>query len=636
MTLLVRRTVAVVAAVLLLLAVWTAWALLRSRSDLHAARDTVDGMRSSDATVAQARTALSTARDRLQRAEGRLSQPGPALFARLPLAGRTPRAALLGTRAGLAAVVAGQHILSATADGPPLVDAGRIDQVRLAAVARTLRQSAADLAGPVGRLRTVRTGWTPGEISRGVQDSRSQLDGLPATLTHAADVLDALAAVTGGGGPRRLLVVLENNAELRGTGGIVTVFAEATARDGRVRFGSFRDVDDVADPVGQVKRVPSPGDYHRLWGQFLADTTLWKNANMSPDVATSSAVLARIAATSLGRPPDSVLWLDVRTLADIIGATSSARLPDGTVLTKDSTVPALLSGAYKAAVDTTAGQAARRARLRGAADAVAARLFHGRPDASRLALALAGAARGRHLALWSAHPQEQRAFSAAGLAGEVRADGAGDIVSAVVQNFGGGDRNGNKLDYYARRLVTVHVRLTKHTAEVEQEFSLRNTAPPRGLPVYVSGAVSPGTSNNFVTLAVPAGAELQSFTRGGTAVHTDVLAEGDHRVVTDAVSLPAGTTATWRLRYRLRLPADGSYTLHAFPQPLAVDGGLNVEITGDGVHLATPAGRRGGVGVSEPFQEQRTLRVVQVRDGVLRRTLDAVRRFWNEPVHLPF
>jgi hypothetical protein len=491
----------------------------------------------------------------------------------------------------------------------------------------------------VQRLREVRTTFVPGRVGRGVEDAREHLDDVPERLTSAADALDALAGLTGAHGPRRLLVALENNAELRGTGGIVTVFAEATARDGTVQLGRFRDVDDVAALASSARRVPAPADYHRLWGPYLADSTLWKNVNMSPDVATSSKVLAEIARATLGTAPDAIVWLDVRTLADIIGATSPARLPDGTVLTKSTTVRALLSGAYTKAVDTKDGQAARRARLRAAADAVAGRILRGDPDATRLSLALSGAARGRHLALWSAQPDEQRALVAAGLAGEVRADRdgpGGDIVSVAVQNFGGGDRNGNKLDYYARRLVSVKVRLTEDTAEVEQEISLRNTAPPRGLPVYVSGRVSPGTSNNFVTLAVPAEAELQSFTRGGTAVRTEVLPEGDHRVVTDAVSLPPGTTTTWRLRYRLKLFSSGTYTLRAVPQPLAVDAGLHIEITGDGVHLATPAGRRGDIQVSEAFDEQRTVVAVRARDSALRRAVDAVRRFWNEPVRLPF
>lgn len=634
----VRRIIAAGLLLLLAVAVWTGWALLRSRGEVEQARAALTAAQS-DGSREQTSSRLARARQDLERVDRRLSAPGPALAAELPWAGRTPEGARISTRAVLAAVIAAQRLLSATSDGPPLVADGRIDPRRLAAVADVLRRSARDVQGPVTRLDELRTGMTPGQIRRGVLQAREQLDGLPARLSSAADALDALGGITGARGPRRLLVVLENNAELRGTGGIVTVFAEATARDGAIELGKFRDVDEVADRAPAVTRVAAPPDYRRLWGQFLADSTLWKNTNMSPDIATSSAVLARVAAATLGRAPDAVLWLDVRTLADIIGATSPARLPDGTLLTKESTVRSLLSGSYRTAVDTRAGQAARRARLRAAADAVAARLFDGTPDASRLSLALNGAAKGRHLALWSADESEQRALAAASLAGEIRATEkgrAGDIVSVAVQNFGGGDRDGNKLDIYARRLVSVRVRVTSDTAEVEQEVSLRNIAPTKGLPVYVAGGATPGVSNNYLTFAVPATATLTSFTRAGQPVRTDVLREGDHRVVTDAISLPPGTTATWLLRYRMPLQADGTYTLRAYPQPLAVDAGLSVDITGANRRLRSPAGRVGDVRVAGPFTEQQTLTVGPPRDGVLRRAADAVRRFWSEPVRLPF
>lgn len=621
---------------LLTATVWTAWALVTARTDLNEARAAVEAARA-DTPLSQTQSRLASAEHRLADADRRLSGAGPALVSQIPILGRTPRAAELATRAARAAVTSGQRVLTATSDGPPLVQAGRIDPGRLAAVAAVLRRASTDVAGPVGRLRRANTSMTPAALSRGVQEARDQLNDLPRTLTQSADALDALAGLTGGDRPRRLLIALENNAELRGTGGIVTVFAEATCRDGRIELQGFRDVDDVADPAASARRVPSPADYHRLWGPYLADTTLWKNANMSPDVATSSAVLARIAATTLHHTPDAVVWLDVRTLAEIVGATSPAPLPDGTVLTKESTVPALLSGAYRTAVDSVAGQAARRARLRAAADAVATRLLQGSPDIGRLALALGRSTRGRHLAVWSAEKTEQKALAAASVAGEIRAGGrGGDLVSVAIQNFGGGDKDGNKLDFYARRLVRVRVRVSHRSADVVQEVTLRNTAPAHGLPVYVAGGATPGTSNNYLTLAVPADAVLESFTRGGVPVRTEVLPEGDHRVVTDALSLPPGASATWRLRYRAPLRADGTYSLRVFPQPLAVDAGLNLQITGDGRPLRTAAGRIGDVRVSGPFAEQQTWSIKPVQLGALRRAADAVRRFWREPVRLPF
>lgn len=629
-----RRVLAGIFVVLAALLLWTAWALVTSRNDLESARARLTAIGEPQRAVTVKAT-LRAAKQELDRADRRLSAPGPALVSRLPVVGRTPHAVRVTTTAALAAVNTAQALLSVADDGPPLVSAGQLDPAGLTRIAETLRRSGKDLKQPVEELRDVRTGLTPGIVANGVRDARGRLVALPESLDRAADAVDAIGGLLGAKGQQRLLVVLENNAELRGTGGIVSVFAEATASNGRLTLGPFRDVESVADGLGATRRVPSPADYHRLWGPYLADTTLWRNVNMSPDVATSSAVLAGVAAASLGRRPDGIIWLDVRSLAAIIGATAPARLPDGTLLTEETTVGALMSGTYRTAIDTRAGQNARRARLRAAADVVASRLLKGSPEPVALALALARAAQGRHVALWSARPEWQRAMSLADMTGEVKA-GTGDIVSAVVQNFGGGDTDGNKLDFYGRRLVTVKVQLTDAEASVEQVLELRNTAPPRGLPRYVAGGATPGITNNFVTLAVPARAQLTSFTRGGDPVRTVALPEGDHLVVSDAYSVPPGASATWRLTYRLPL-VDGGYVLRLVPQPVAVDGGVAVRITdAEGRRLVQGDGPTTAVSTSGPFDRVITIRVQRERPTWVRSITDSVRRFWTKPVQLPF
>ena len=621
--------------VLFLLLAWTAIAMLTVRDDLEDARSELTSVTDGGDDVEATRARLRDAATGLRRAEGRLSAPGPLVVSRLPLIGRTPRAALVTSRAALAAVEAGRRVLDVTTDGPPLVADGRLDAAALGDVATTLRRAAGDLRAPVRDLRALKTGLTPSVISNGVYDAREQLDGLPASLAEAGDALEALAQITGRDGPQRLLIVLENNAELRGTGGLVSVFAEATATDGRLQVDRFRDVEDVAERAERARRVPSPPDYQGLWGRYLADTTLWKNTNMSPDIPTSSAVLAEVARASLGRKPDAIVWLDVPAVAEIIGATSPARLPDGTVLTEESTVSALLSEAYLDVGDNPKDQAVRRARLRAAADSVTDRLLRGSPDASRLSVALASAARGRHLALWSADEGRQQALRAAGLAGEVAADN-GDLMSAVVQNFGGGDRQGNKLDFYARRSVKVDVRLTRTTAEVTQELVLRNTAPNAGLPAYVAGGATPGVSNNFLTFAVPERAKVLAFTRGGQPVSTATAPERDHRVLTDAVSLPAGTSVTWQVRYSLPLE-DATYDLHLVPQPLAFDADLDVRVRpARGTVLRDDHGRPGEVRLTGAFEDRETVSVRVERPSWPRRVVDRVKRFWNEPVPSPF
>ena len=257
-----------------------------------------------------------------------------------------------------------------------------------------------------------------------------------------------------------------------------------------------------------------------------------------------------------------------------------------------------------------------------------------RVSVTGLGSALAAAASGRHLAVWSARPEEQAAWEAAGVAGVVKA-GDGDLASVAVQNLGGGQGQGNKLDYYSRRLLTLRVRLERTEVVVEQELALRNTAPRTGLPAYVAGLDEPGTTNNYLTFAAPVGARITEFTRGGSPAPTSVVPEGDHRVLTDLVSLAPGTTATWRLTYRMPL-RDDAYRLTVVPQPLAVDAGLSVSITaGPGMALSGPDVVDGRVEQSGPWTSVVRLGVTARHPGRWDRAVDRVRRFWNEPVRLP-
>ena len=358
---------------------------------------------------------------------------------------------------------------------------------------------------------------------------------------------------------------------------------------------------------------------------------------MTPDVPTASEVLADVAVASGLARPDAVVWLDVPAIAALLGATGPVELPDGTRLSRDNAVRTLLSDAYADAEDTLKGQAERRAALRGAADAVLGTLLSAdgpRAPVSKLAGTLADATAGRHLALWSDDTSEQEALLAGGLAGEVDAADA-DLSAVALQNFGGGGRQGNKLDYYARRQVTVRVAVGADEAVVEQELAVRNTAPSQGLPEYVAGEVAPGTSRNYVALALPDEARGVELARGGQRLPAVVQQSGDHSVVTDGVELAPGATATWTLRYRVPVE-DGRYRLRLFPQPLAVDSGLRVEVRAtDGRELRGTDVVDGGVLVSGSYDARRTIDVRSVRPGLLGRVVDGVRSFWNEPVELP-
>jgi hypothetical protein len=607
--------------------VWTAVALVQAKSDLTVARDLLESVEDAEDPTSML-PQLVAAEARLQQAGARLRQPGPRVVSALPVVGRTVLAVRTVADAGAAVVAGGRDVLDAVPDR--LFVGGRLDLEGADRVESALRAAAARAVPPTARLDALDLAGTPGSVAAGARQARRLLSGVPGTLLRAADGLAALQGVLGEDRDRRLLVVLQNNAELRATGGLVSVFAQATASNGRLELGAFQEVSEVADPAETARRVPAPEDYVQLYGPLLADTTLWQNVNMAADVPTSSAVLAEVAAATLPHRPDAILWVDVPGIAAVLRATGPVDLPDGSRLTADNTVPRLLSEAYLRGEDL-GSQERRQDELRAAGDAVISQILDPRAEvaAADLARELASAAEGRHLALWSADPAEQQLLVAARLAGQVRAQ-AGDVSSFTVHNLGDGNRFGNKLDFYGRRQVTVRVIIDQDTASVEQEFAVRNIAPAAGLPVYVSGKVNPGRAHHLVSMALPASAEQVELSRDGVPVRIARQPLLDHQVILAAATIPPSSTVRWRLRYRLPL-TDGRYTSRLLPQPLAVDAGLLLQVTAaDGRELAD-----GPVQYSGPYDSVVRVDVaVRARSG-WDRAREAVGRFWNEPVRLP-
>lgn len=628
----VRRALLVAAVVIGVVLIWGSWAAIRTRGDVLAARRVLTSARDNDTQTEQVRAALDQAHHRLRSGRARMRQPGPRLAARLPFVGRSFAAVGTTATAADAVVVAARSIILVT-ESSDLLSAGAVNLTALDRLRVALEDGAASTAPSLRRLRSLRTGLTPGAVGRGVAEARAELGGVDDDMRKAARALDALGHVLGRDGPQRVLFVLENNSELRATGGLISVFAEATATDGRLVIRAFRDVEDVAaSGPSSARRVPAPPDYVRLYGGFLGNSTLWKNVNMSPEGPSSWQVLANVADRSLGRRPAAIVAIDVPGVAEILAATGPVELPDGRTLTAANAVRQLLVESYAGVPDDERGQDERRRRLRVAADAVIGRLLSGSPSPVRLSRALQRATAGRHLMVWAADAATQDALATAGIAGAVPGPQP-DIAMMTVHNLGSGERaQGNKLDFYAHRSASVRVVVDRQSATTTQRFTLRNDAPERGLSAYVAGRVDPGRTNNLVTFAVPPGAELTEFRRDGLDRPRTIAHEGGHGLLTDIVSLDPGDAATWTIGYRVAVPS-GRYGLALVPQPVARAAHLELSVTAaDGVSM-TQSGR-GATSYTGKWDAVRQVRVEVPSPGWWDRTRDRARRFWEDPVRI--
>jgi len=572
---------------------------------------------------------LTSAAALLERADDRLHRPAPALVAAVPLAGRSldaERAVVEAAGAAVAAAVVAAEAVPelAAADGGLPVD-------RLARLGAELDAEARAAERALRRLERTSTALTPGLVGEAVHDARADLEPAVAALRSAASGSLAAADLLGAEGPRSVLVVLQNNAELRGTGGYFGAFALATGQDGRLEVGPFGDPTDVNHPPERARRVEAPAEFRQDFGPFLADSTLWRMFNMSPDVPDSAAVGAAVAGELLGQRPDAVLLLDTVALGRLVDLDDGVvRLPSGEEVEGDELVEALLVDAYSEAGDDYRAQAARQRDLRAAAGTTATRLLTSSElDADDAARAVQRLVDGRHLTVWAADPQTQEHLVAAGAAGRLAA-GPHDLVHVSVNNL-----TANKLDYYVDREVEHAVRLRDGRAEVVQRVVLTSRAPD-GLVPYVAGTRRPGTSDLRVELSTSPRAEVHSLRVDGETARGDVRRGDDRTRVLTYVTLGRGQRVEVELRYVLDVPGDG-YTAHLVPQPLARPATLTVEVTGED-ELAAPDGfSRDGAGVrrAHEWEGQELLRVAPPQRSSWERLRRAVRDFWSEPVVLP-
>ena len=610
---------------LVVLALAVASAVSAKRSLERARTGLTDLQVQGDPDPGRALPALTRARAHAVDADDQLDGLAVRLVAAVPVIGRSldaERAVATVSREVLDAAV-----IAATR-APELGGGGGVDLAALASLQK-------ELAGPVRRARSALdvlqgtpTALTPPQVGAAVNDAVAVLTPAVEGLENAALGAQVAHGLLGGDGPRRLLVALGNNAELRGSGGYVASVATGRTSGGRLSLGPLQDVVDLADPPATATRVPAPREYVEDYGPLSGDTTQFRSWNMSPDFPASAQVGARVAGAVLGQRPDVVVLLDVPAMTALAQlGPGDLDVGGGRTVSADELQQALLVEAYAQAGVDGAAQQARRADLQNAASQAVSRLLNSDVPALDAVRTLAELARGRHLVLWSAREQEQASLDRLDLAGAVGVAPGEDLLHVAVNNTGS-----NKLDVYVDRTVELEAVVGTQTADVIQRVRLTNRAP-KGLVPYVEGTDKPGTLVSRVEMSLPPDATVQSMTQDGVALQP-LAGRGVSRLrLATRVELPRGAGTVLEVRYRIGLRG-GVYRLHALPQALAQDAALRlsvrpapgVRLEGEGQDVVDGAGLR----EQAPFSHNRVV-VVSPPERTWR---DRLRSFWDEPVRL--
>jgi UDP-N-acetylmuramyl pentapeptide phosphotransferase/UDP-N-acetylglucosamine-1-phosphate transferase len=436
-------------------------------------------------------------------------------------------------------------------------------QAPLATLARSVAQ--ADQ-----RVAAIDDSMLLGPVARKVAEARSLLTGAATDTANAADLARFAPAVLGAAGTRHYLVVVQNPAEARATGGIPASVGVLDARDGRLDLGEMQPVeqlDAAAHALQAVHAAPAAAtsEYLERYGRFHPQLW-WENMTMSPDFPTVASVMAAQYERQTGRHIDGVLSIDPSVLRAILQLSGPVRVAGWpTEIAAGNVADVVLRDEY-ATFSSTTERKAFLGRVTGAAWKALQRTDLG--DPLRVAQTLGPAAAQRHLLVWLAHPEEQRVMRDIRLDGGVP-DPTGDALFTTVQNAAA-----TKLDLYMSRRLTYRLTVTPGDAGYADvrgtaSFSIANDAPAE-LPAFVAtpetGHYGIGDLRSFVSIYSPLALDHVSVDGEPAALTTD--REFGRWVYSTFASVGRGKQTTFDLSLHgiATLDAD-TYSLQLLPQP---------------------------------------------------------------------
>jgi hypothetical protein len=466
-------------ALLVLGAGWIAVRGLQAQRELTAARGDLTGVRAAllAGDVGAARTSLAGAQRRTAHARALTDDPVWRAAAAAPYLGANPDA----VRTVSAAVDDLAHgALPTLLEAGAALDPDRLrpsgDRISVDAFTRAAPAIATARTGVVAagdRLATVGGGPLLPSVSGAVADLRAELTRTATTLDGVGRASRLVPSMLGGQGRRRYLVVFQNNAEARATGGLVGAFAVVTAHRGQLKIERIGSNTELAN--ADTLPVDLGPDFRASWGDRPA---LWVNGNVDANFPNAARIWLALWKRQTGQSLDGVLATDPVALSYLLRATGPVELGTGEVIDSSNAVRLTMSDVYRRSDDN----AVRDEFLRSVAGTVAEALVTGRGRPRAVLDQLSAAASERRLLLYSGHAAEQQDIARTALSGLLSRE-PGPYAFVAVNNAGG-----NKMDYYLRRSIRYEAGSCAGGRRASRlTVTLGNEAPdPASLPEYVS------------------------------------------------------------------------------------------------------------------------------------------------------
>jgi hypothetical protein len=483
------------------------------------------------------------------------------------------------------------------------------DEPLSASVIQIVAEARPDLAAAEQSLAQVKAAREAiGDITALPGEIRQLIEMADAWLPQAESGLKlALVApeMMGLDGPRRYLVIAQNEDELRATGGFISGAGVIGLENGRIQSLHFTDAYNIDNWQEKPYDIP-PEPLEQFMGLGLL---LFRDANFWPDFPTSAEKLMDLYSYGQDEPPlDGAIAIDQAFMTLLVDALGEVHIPEDDLTLTRSNIVATLREAWGGQEGQAVGEwvTTRKDFLGPFAAAIRNRLENDAAslDYGRLATNMNRALQTRHLQIYTRNPAEDAVLTELGWNGRLAPQPDSDFLAIIESNAGF-----TKSNLYVERAADYQVAITAQgDALAELLITYTHTRPSNGqecihynldvyseMPDYLM--LAENCYWNYLRLYVPLGSELLSstwHTIPGEAHRFGETWEGEAQVVVETavattfanyLLLPMGQSM--ESAYSYQLPAvvqpaeDGEslYQLHVFSQAGSRGYPLRVVIT---------------------------------------------------------
>lgn len=487
-----RSVITVVLGLLVLIGLYAGWLAWQVSKDLTAAADDAQALKAAvqagdDATTQEA---LDDLRAHSAGAADGVGSPIWSVMTKVPVVGDDAA----GVRVVSEVVSDLAHngigdLVETSMDLESLLPTnGRIDLAKVEALQAPVAQGRAALTAAQERLaREDPTGYIS-RLKVEYRDLQSQISDAAEMMAIADRTAQVLPPMLGSDGPKRYVLVIQNNAEVRATGGLPGAVSVIETNDGAVAM--TQQIGGNSIPEQPKPLIPVTKEEQRVYGDHLWAWFL--DANITPDFPRT-AELMRAHWELAHDPIDGILSLDPVTLSYILEATGPVQVRDVT-LTSETAVDELLHQVYLRYADP----ADQDVYFREVAQVIFDKVASGSASPTALMRALVKGTDEHRVYVHSFDEEVQADLAGTPIAGEMPDEATERPNVIVTMN----DGTGAKMSYFLRYDVEVDAtHCTNGVQGLTAKVHLQSDAPADAatLPDYITGGEEYG---------IPRGAQL--------------------------------------------------------------------------------------------------------------------------------